>query len=533
MQNDTQPDALHPLTDAGGGDALSEEEQVLHEQLVAVGSQWARALGSTAERLETYARSLGEPNASTGSRPDSIPDTEPLEDHLGASALPLESLPDHRFGAERYPVPVNRPTRTSPTWRGAAATLVAVLLVAVFARVLVGFASSGQRTESTTTSLPTATMQPTATPQPVRAGAATTYDPRVASELAYAYAQGSDIFVSIGGGQPTHVLHVDLPSDPAQIPSFAWGFAWSPDHSLLLVTAAGAFNTLHHTLYGAWVVTLPAGTVTILPKSSPIVDACAGIVCLWVGNRFVLYQGLLPTANRTWHYGLYDTVAQRSMATALDAQSIQYRPVVRGDAVYFTPAGKREIDRFDVATNRITKAFDLPGPVVISNSGDTPDGGWDLSADASRLVFVPASDGSGQACASAGCGLYQDASGQARPILAVSSTRYVPRESISIAPDGTHAAVITYYAKDGKELLQQRLPDGSVSANALESPVPNDYGDYEFIGWSARTSGIFLRVAVAADLTYVTGWRVYFVPLNQDTPARLILDVAATFVVFA
>jgi hypothetical protein len=526
MQNDAQPDTLHPLTDAGGGDALSEEEQALHDQLHAVGFRWARALGSTAERVETYARSLGEPNVSTGAHPDQISATEPLNDHPDASALPLESPLDHRFGTERYPVPIARPTRTSSPWRGAIATLVAVLLVAIFARVLAGFASSGQRTGSITTSLPAATIHP------VREGAASIYDPLVARELTYAYAKGSDIYVSIGGRLPTHVLHVDLPSDPAQIPSFAWGFAWSPDHSLLLVTATGALNTLHHTLYGVWVVKLPAGTVTILPKSSPIVDACAGIVCLWVANRFVLYQGLLPTANRTWHYGLYDTVAQRSMGTALDAQSIQYRPVVRGDAVYFTPAGKREIDRFDVATDRIAKAFDLPGPVVISNSDGTPDGGWDLSADATRLVFVPASD-NGQRCASAGCGLYQDASGQATPILAVNATRYVPRESISISPDGTHAAVVTYYAEDGKqrkEAFQQRLPAGSVSADVLASPEPNDYGDYEFIGWS---SGIFLRVAVAAGLTSVTSWRVYFVALDRGTPARLILDVAATFVAFA
>jgi hypothetical protein len=186
-----------------------------------------------------------------------------------------------------------------------------------------------------------------------------------------------------------------------------------------------------------------------------------------------------------------------------------------------------------MATNTITKSFDLPFAFVIPNSGGTPDGGWDLSADATRLVFVPASDGSGQRCASTGCGLYQDASGQTTPILAVSSTRAVPRESISISPNGMHAAVITYYAEDNKpkqEIFQQRLPDGPVSANVLESPDPSHY---DFLGWSQRTPGIFLRVPVATDPVQFTGWRIFFVPLDQGTPARLVLDVAVTSVAFA
>jgi hypothetical protein len=301
------------------------------------------------------------------------------------------------------------------------------------------------------------------------------------------------------------------------------------DQSLLLVTAAGALNTFHHTLYGAWVVTLSAGTVTRLPKTSPVVDACGGIVCLWVGNRYVLYQGLFLTANRTWPYALYNTVTQRSMAMALSRFNIARS---RGSAIYFTPAGKREIDHFDVATNRITKAFALPGLVVIPNSGGTPDGGWDLSRDATRLVFAPASDGSGQQCSSAGCGLYQDASRRTKPILAANATRAVSRESISIPPDGAHAAVTTYYAEDNKpkqELFQPRLPDGPVSANALDSLDPSHY---DFLGWSERTPGLFLRVPVATDLVRLTGWRIFFVLLDQETPARLILDVAGGSVAF-
>src|SRR5262249_49542120 len=145
---------------------------------------------------------------------------------------------------------------------------------------------------------------------------------------------------------------------------------------------------------------------------------------------------------------------------------------------FFTPLGVPEIDRFDVTTGSFSRAFRLPGPVV-NDAG--PDGGWSLSADGRRVVFLPAAPTivdpfTPLPCAQGAYGRYLAASGATGPVLPCRATDTLVARDYSapqLSPDGVVLVAPAYalsVASDGKKtsrpvMLRQRLSQGVVTTS--------------------------------------------------------------------
>ncbi len=284
------------------------------------------------------------------------------------------------------------PTRRMRRTQGLLGALLVTLLVAL---VLAG---CGHTTASARTSQATPTITaPPATPSPLVTPTPTVplvvSDAQEAQAVSFAYVQNNDVWVSLHGAQPRQMTHVGL--DPqAQL---AWILIWSPDASQLLASES-PFTSQGQ----AWLISLSNGTV------SPFPPLCLG-PCWWLGERYIVY----PAGGGT-HYmqvQLYDIQQRRAVPTALDAQQVVNDLETRESSVYFTPYPMSPpptpqdglVKRFDLATNAITAAYTLPGPVIIE--GIPLFGAWDLSADGSRLVAAFGNP-STEHCPQSGCYTY-------------------------------------------------------------------------------------------------------------------------------
>ena len=139
MQNDAQPDAQQSLTDVVGDDGLPDEERLLHDQLLAAGSRWARKLQPTVGHVEAYARSLGEPDEPAEAY---LVDVSDSDRQLNAIRHDKKSPEERLAASEMVEAHVSafavRPQPRLPSRSAAFGTIAAVLVVGV---VVMGFAA--------------------------------------------------------------------------------------------------------------------------------------------------------------------------------------------------------------------------------------------------------------------------------------------------------------------------------------------------------------------------------------------------------
>ncbi len=376
------------------------------------------------------------------------------------------------------------------TVHGFGALAAALLVVVLFSQLLGSHRPLAGVSVSTPQARATTATSTTTPPTPVKLGNMTVARPDLARHVALAYVRGADLLVSTGGKAPRQVAHFDVDTGDTTL---FWQLYWSPDRTKLLVGAMSRTRTPWPPV-GAWVVDLSAGRVARLPGSAPLPVGCGGFGdggpgCAWVADRYIEYGiGSVSEPNRTGAYGIYDTQTQAAIPTVLEAQRIQYAQAIRGTDIYFTPYGKPEVDRFDLATNTITQAFALPGPVV-SQDG-VPGGGWALSQDGRRLVFSPEGGSDGQPqCTAVHCASLVTPAGDVTPILlSPVGDAAVGRGSIAISPDGGTAALLSD-AATGQYLTTQPLPGGAVQASEI---VVEPQDSTSLIGWATNASGVFL-----------------------------------------
>jgi hypothetical protein len=356
------------------------------------------------------------------------------------------------------------------------------------------------------------------------------YDVAVARNLTYAFVQNGEVWVSIAGAQPRQLTHLGLSASDVM-----WGLSWSPSHRHLLVDAGAKFNTMHHVHYGAWIVTVPEGTTTALPSDSPLIDLCGGSTdysgrngCQWIDDRYLLYPNdAFPPQKGSTGYRVYDTVTQRAVSTPLDTLRVQPLLAMRSGALFFTPLGVPEIDRFDVTSGSFSLAFRLPGPA----------GGWSLSADGRRVVFLPTTPTRGAPftplpCGQGAYGSYLDASGatgQILPCRAIDTLVDFGPSAPQLSPDGVDLVAPAYtlsVASDGTKtsspvLLRQRLSQATVTTGpGVQAPTPSEE---DALGWLSETRTLVLQERPWTGGSFDSNSiQVYAVSGDRATPATLI-----------
>lgn len=388
--------------------------------------------------------------------------------------------------------------------------------------VIVMLAGSGcaQAGASTRSVQPTATATLTASPlitatalplTPTPGPALIVSDPQVAAQLSFAYVQDNDVWASIHGAPPIQLTHFGLDSQ-AQL---SWILLWSPDGSKLLVGQSSFASQ-----QGAeWLLSPLDGKVTPCPI------ACVGFYA-WLGDRYIIH--VTGGGGHFLTVGLYDLQAQRALATALDTQRLTVLEV-RGAAVYFTPYDLPQpprpqdgvVKRFDLATNTITTAYTVPGPLILN--GIPFYGSWDLSDDGTRLV-VSFTSGSTEHCPVSACyKYYQDSAGTIAMIFPSHQSQQTG--GVTISPDGKTAAGITSisYIPGQDSLVQQALPAGP----ELTSPIPGPAGD-PGLGWTATGNGILLRQQLLDSTNHLGATRIFVAPVGSGDAPHLVETIAVT-----
>jgi hypothetical protein len=398
----------------------------------------------------------------------------------------------------------------------------ALLLLSVFALGACNPGSASSPTPTTTTP-PTAQPFSTATLAP---GALAVSNPALASQLAFAFIQANDVWISLHGAPPQQVTHLGLGTQ-----ELSWFLLWSPDQTKLFVDpinlASGA------AVSQAWIIGLPGNMVQSLPSSAPVIASCANHNCAWLEDRYLVYQDESRQGQHSSYFRVYDTQAQRDLATSLDDQQAT-RMQVRGDSVYFTPYALAPtsipgtIKRFDFSSNQITTQFTVPGPLIEEGVAS---GSWNLSADA-RAVVERFSVGISSHCPLAACSnFYQDTRGAIAAIFPSyqSQTGSGPAlfDALVIAPDGKDTASLT----NDDHVVQQTLPSGSELLTAL--PAARAGQEYQIVGWTAQPPGILVQqLSTSAGAPALTT-RIYFVPRGEPGAAQLVETIGAGLVICA
>lgn len=371
---------------------------------------------------------------------------------------------------------------------------------------------------------PSPTATASATPTPV-IGTMRVSDPAVAAELSFAFVRDNDVWVSWQGNAPRQLTHFGLGNQ-----SLDWGLIWSPDHTKLLAVAAASPITAA-TARG-WILAMPGGAATALPSGANVSLGCL-TACTWMVDRYIAYFN--DAANpppRFTYLKLYDTQTQRDLSTALDTIGIpehQYQPI--GTDIYFadfrhaSSSGLQTylgvISRFDLASNTITTAFTVPGPAI---EQAIPDGGFDLSADGSKIVAW----GTSTDCPSAHCAFYQDRPGPVIPILPAPGARGASYIPASISPDGAHVATfVDDSSGTTSQIVQQALPSGHELTNTI--PVvagAAGYGEASILGWTQKYIVITASIDQYAGISSVSSPTGIFVaPLGSSQAAHLVETV--------
>jgi len=350
------------------------------------------------------------------------------------------------------------------------------LTLGVLAVSLLTWSGCAQAATSTRSAPPAKQTQPPVaaspaapTPPPTSGLTLSVSDATVARQVSFAYALHNDLWVSFHGAPLQQMTHFGLDAQT----QVDWSLVWSPDGSKLLVGQ----STFGSQQAVGWLLSLPAGTLTQLPL------ACLG-PCAWLGERYIV----APTGGGS-HYmqvGLFDLQSQRMLATALDAQRIAVTNLeARSSAVYFTPYDlplppmpqDGVVKRFDLATNTITTAYTVPGPLI--TQGIPLFGAWDVSATGGQLV-VSLGFGSPEHCPQSACyTYYQDRAGTIAMVFPSHQSQpawggvYNP----TIAPDGKTVAGITGYGYSATQLslIQQAVPSEPERTCPIPGPPePNE-----------------------------------------------------------
>ena len=402
----------------------------------------------------------------------------------------------------------------------------ALLLLSVFA---LGGCHPGIASSPTPTTRTPPTAQPfsTATPAP---GALAVSNPALAGQLAFAFIQANDVWISLHGAPPQQVTHLGLGTQ-----QLSWFLLWSPDQTKLFVDpinpASGA------ALAEAWIISLLGNTVQSLPSSAPVIASCADHDCAWLEDRYLVHQDESRLGAHASYFRVYDTQAQRDLSTSLDDQHAT-RMQVRGASVYFTPYALAPtsmpgtIKRFDFSSNQITTLFTVPGPLVDEG---IPSGSWNLSTDA-RAVVENFSVGISSHCPLTACfTFYQDTRGTIAVIFPSyqSHTGSGPAlfDEALIAPDGKGTASLLSGPANGYQVVQQALPSGKELLTAL--PAASAGQAYQIVGWTAQPPGILVQQLPTGAGVPPPTTSISFVPLGEPGAAQLVETIGAGLVICA
>ncbi len=358
--------------------------------------------------------------------------------------------------------------------------------------------ASAPKATSTATTAPASTPSPTATPSP---GTVTVSDSAIASQLSFAFVQANDVWVSLRGAPPQQVTHLNLSTQ-----QLAWYLVWSADQTKLLVvesnpTSSSGFQG------GAWMISLPGESITPVSTFATLSSGCA-FSCGWLEDRYLVYADVAEAGSHAQVYHIYDTQAQRALATSLDSQKITEWEV-RGGELYFTPyvdsTGTGSfvpgaIKRFDLASNQITTAFTVSEGALVAEGISSAR--WDISADGKKIVYYFFAGALHDCPAGVQCKtIYQDATGRITAIFpsyqAGANVTTQINAPVWISPDGTDAAgFITgggASAAGGPldTLVQQALPSGNGWSTALPA-VTGPHSDL-VLGWISQPAGIIIQ----------------------------------------
>jgi hypothetical protein len=402
----------------------------------------------------------------------------------------------------------------------------ALLLLGVFA---LGGCNPGTASSPTPTPTAPTTAQPfsTTTPAP---GTLRVRNSALASQLAFAFIQANDVWISLYGAPPQQVTHLGLGAQ-----QLGWFLLWSPDQTKLFVDPINPASSAP--VSEAWLISLPGDTVQALPPSAPVILSCADHDCAWLEDRYLVHQDESRPGSHSFFFRLYDTQAERDLSTSLDGQQAT-RMQVRGDSVYFTPYDLAPtsipgaIKRLDFTSDQITTQFMVPGPLVDEG---IPSGSWELSADA-REVVEHFSVGISAHCPLTTCStFYQDMGGTIAVIFPSYQAPAVGGPALfdepRIAPDGKNTASLISGPDDGYEVVQQALPSGKELLATL--PAASAGQAYQIAGWSAQPAGILIQqLPTGAGAPQLTT-SIYFVPLGEQGAAQLVETIGTRLVIFA
>jgi hypothetical protein len=414
---------------------------------------------------------------------------------------------------------------------GGLASVAAVLLL--FLYVFGQNGGSGPTHPGTPTASRGPSVTASATATTTTSGPFQVADPTIANQLNIAYVQNNDVWIGLRGARPTQATHLGLTTPD----SLMWRLVWSADESELLATAN---DDAHAATVAprAWIIATATKAVTALPQatSANLGGGCE-MTCSWLGDRYIAHAN--PTAAATHYlvYQIYDTQTRRDLTTALDKL-----PVVgletRGAAIYFSPYAVSPgptpgtISRFDLASNTITPSvFTAPGPLV---SQGLPAANWDISSDGSSIVYE-FGFGLSTRCPSPPCyTYYQDRSGAVTALYpGYQSQAAAGTEALTnlvISPDGRTAAVLFGSSTPtpggvgavSEDILQQPVPDGAVSENALTSGNSQGW----ITGWTTQTPGVMLEQPRYDSNGSPLSTTLYFAPSGGSGNARLVESLA-------
>lgn len=342
----------------------------------------------------------------------------------------------------------------------------------------------------------------------------TIFDASTASHLNIAYIFANNVWVRAKGADPRQVTH--FPSGIASSDA-TWALSFSPDATRLAVQLTDASGSR------AWLVTLPDDTVTEMPSLVP---------GQWFQDRYLAFptaspaSATKPCGAHDSAIGVYDTQTASVITTAL-SNVCTYSFQARGSAIYFatqaSPTAHGTIQKFDLASNSISTAFDAPMPFYTQG---VPDVSWDLSADASALVLsgqhVPGCTQTDGTCFAS----YQtghDVTPLFDQLRTLASSGMCYSQAI-ISPDGRTAATVlssVAVATCRNQVLQEAAPNGQQNTNALPTPAT-------LVGFTSDSANI-LAQSVSDGTSQLT--TLYLIPINSSQAATKIATIPSQFVI--
>ncbi len=285
----------------------------------------------------------------------------------------------------------------------------------------------------------------------------------IADQLAFAYVQNNDVWVSIHGAQPTQLTHLEKTIQ---------GLSWTADQTKLAITYGDYPNIASE------VVNVATGATTALPAA--LFQYC-GIgpngSCPWIGDRYLAY--FITQGPHNASYGVYDT--QTSQTLKITLNSLPYAPVIHGNSVYYITSqscATSVLNRLDLLAGTVTTVATLPGsPFDLGING----GGFSVAPNGDA-IFLPVASTSGAGCqASPNFSPVEVVSqGHGQPVSAYQSAPQFSIASAAIAPDGAVGAFATIAgsATSTASLALVALPSGpsQTLAPASQSPLAGYLG---------------------------------------------------------